>query len=179
MPAHRRYGILCLLAAACWTFTVAMVVVGLVIGIYSAFLGVSTVLTPSPSDAQDVQFTRIVLVTVVVGAAALALLTMVLDAVVTVMSMRRIGGREYPAVVPVISLVAVVASTVVPVLITALALTAGTLELREVAAWAWWLLAGTIVVIAPWARTAQLIGGIVETATASARSRPPDVGPLP
>lgn len=175
----RRYGILCLLVAVCWTLTVATVVVGVVVGIYSALLGVSTVLTPSPSDEQNVRFTAGVLMTVVVGAVALALLTMVLDAVVAVMSIRRIGGREQPSVVPAISLVAAVVSTVVPVLLIALALAAGALEQQEVASGAWWLLAGTIVALAPWTRAAQLIGGIIETATSPARARPPGVGPLP
>lgn len=177
MRPHRRYGILCLLAAACWALTVVMVVVGLLVGVYSAFLGASAVLTPSPSDERDGQLAFGVLIAVTVGAAALAVLTLVLDAVVGVMSMRRIGGRAHSAAVPVISLVAVAVSTVVPVLITTLALTAGALELQQAAVGAWWLLAGTLVLLAPWARTAQLIGGIIETA--SPRSQPPDVGPLP
>lgn len=175
----RRFGILSLLAAVCWTLAVAMVITGVAVGIYSALLGASAVLTPSPTDERDARIAVAVLVTAVVGTAALALLTIVLDLAVIVMSVRRLGGPEHARAVPLLCLVAVGASSVLPVLLLSLALLAGALEMREVAAALWWLLAGTVVGLAPWTRLAQLIGGIVETATAPARSRRPRVGPLP
>ncbi|MGO1284995.1 MAG: hypothetical protein ACTHWF_03335 [Brachybacterium sp.] len=175
----RRYGFLCLLAAVCWTLTVSMAVIAVMIGIYSAFLGVSTVLTPSPTDEQDVRAAFTALVVVIVGAVALGLATVGLDVAVTVMSVRRIGDSEHSSAVPVLSLVATGMSTVAPSLLAALALTAGALEQPEVAAGAWWLLVGTVVVLAPCTRLAQLIGGIIDTATTPAPSRRPDVGPLP
>lgn len=99
---NRRCGLLCLLAPVCWTLTVVLIVVGALVGIYSALLGVSTVPTPSPSDEQDTRNAFAVLVGVTVGAVAPALITMVLDTMVSVMSLRRFGGEDRDRVVPVL-----------------------------------------------------------------------------
>lgn len=177
MGAHRRYGILCLVAPVCWTLTIVLVLLSAAAGLFAALLGVSQVLTPSPTGEQDVQSALAVLTAFAVGSAALALVTLVLDVIVTVMSLRRIVGTSRDRAVPVLSLLAIGVSTAVPALLIGLALTAGALEQQDLATGAWWLLGVIVLALAPWTRAAQLIGGIVETA--SPASRPPDVARLP
>lgn len=176
MEARRSYGILCMLDAVCWALAVALLLVGGVTGVIAALIGASEALTPSPTGERDGRIAVGALIAAVVGAVALSLLTVVLDMVVSVMSLRRLDGSRGPRATPILSLVGVGISTALPLVLCGLALAAGALEFSQFAAALWWMLLGTVLALAPCARLAQLIGGLLSAATAS---RSASVGTLP
>src|SRR5699024_9493374 len=114
MGAHRRFGILTGLAAVCWGLALALVLVAAATGLFMVLLGASEALTPSPTGERDARLGLGVLLASAVGAVALGLLTLVLAAVVTVLSLRRLRGDAHGRAVPVPSLAAAGLSVVAP-----------------------------------------------------------------
>ena len=125
-------------------------------------LGASEALTPSPDGPQDGRVVTGVMIGSMVGAVALALITLVLDAVVAVCSVGRLRAGRGRAPVSILALVGVGAGTVLPLALGALAVGAHGAELSRVAGTLGWLLAAELLVLAPCARLGQMIGGIVD-----------------
>lgn len=105
------------------------------------------------------------------------LLSVALDGVVTVRSVRRLDGRRGERAVPIISLVATALATVLPLLLGALLAVAMLASLEAMISVLTYALVTVLSVLAPTARLAQLVAGILRL-----RAGEPDpsaVPPLP
>jgi len=173
----RALGISMIVAAVCWTLAILLVVVTVVAFGGALASGLNAVFTPTPHDERDGVVATTAMLVAAFGAVAALLLTVVLDVVTAVMAMRRLDGEGTPRTVAVLALVAVGIVTVVPLLLGALAALAHVLDLPHLAAALSWLLAGCLLVLAPWARLGEFVGGIVELAHGHVEDS--DVGPLP
>lgn len=156
----RRTGILSLIAAVAGSMLLLALAAAALVGVFTAFLGVGEVLTPTDGGHERVQSLSRVLVITLVGCGALALLSIVLDAVLTVLGLlgvRRADGRT----MHILNLVAAGVCTLVPLLLLGAFWAAGAADLDQAQMLAGWMLAGMLLVLAPWARIGQLIGGIL------------------
>lgn len=159
-PALRRgYGLMVLLASLAGALFLAI----LLILIAAALLALSVALMAVMTGAGEIvpeDVPGVVWVALAVCGAAL-LVSIALDAVVTVQSARRLDGRHGDRAVPIINLIAVLLATVAPLLLAAV-LTIGFLIPSEaVLSVATVALMTALSVAAPTARIAQFVTGIL------------------
>ena len=177
-PAPSRvFGWVVLVGALMWMLMVALLVLAFGSAAWATMIGISQVTTPTPDGEQQAREALAVGAATGVGALALAVFSLVLDGVTAVLSLRRLDGRRGDRAVPVIALLAVAVALVLPVLLAGLALLASLVDLTQITAALLWLLVAVLLALAPAARLAQGIAGLVRVITGEP-SRPA-VGALP
>lgn len=164
MPVRRGFGVLLLVDAVLWTGLVVLAAVALWSQAWASITGFSGVFTPET----DVEGIRQALATATVATilgAVCGAATLVLGVMISVGSVRRLAGGRGPRTVPLIVLVSMVLSVLLPALLIGVVWLAGAVELvRWPALWMVVVLVLALPVAAA-ARLAQAIAGIVTIVT--------------
>lgn len=163
-PPRRGYGILLLVNALCWLTSIVLA--------WLAAFGAILALLRSTQDQLDsadlggsVSALGAAALAMLVGSAVLLLIGLALDIWMTVASAQRLRGGRGDRVIPVIALVSVTLSLVLPVLLSLLFVGALSADLTRAADVMAWCLAALLLGIGPLARLTQGVAGLVRTAT--------------
>lgn len=161
----RGYGWLVLGGALVWAALVVLAAIAFGSLLSSLLLSLGEVKTPSPDGTWRAETAEAVGLATGIGALVMLVCSLVLDLVAVVASIRRLGGRRGDRAVPIIALVSVGISLVLPILLAVAALAAALVDLTQVTALLVWLLFLVVLVAAPLIRVGQGVAGLVRLIT--------------
>lgn len=157
---RRGYGALVLGSVLAWIGLVALLVLSVGSALGSALFAVGEVKTPTDSGLERSSDLLAVGLATGIGALVLLLISLVLDVVMTVASIRRLSGRHGERAAPVIALISVTISLVTPLVLVVLAVLASFVDLTQIAALLIWLALLVALGLTPLVRVVQAAAGI-------------------